>query len=231
MLTEERERVETSLENPAYDSNAVDATDSGGGEGNEALLTSTSVVLDLFPERPVLYNPISSGDRYEDINSTAAALIKIYAPIAVRKATIKETLESFKTVLGLPPDSRISNCFRVLRQNIDSSTQLELMCADQEPLKIKINELAGVSTPPEMKKAVGLLNAVLNYCQKYNGEKELKTADIQYRLDDLHLMPLSKDGQQLYAMLNEIPTYLEEFSADITTLYQLIYDSRDLLRP
>lgn len=223
--------METSLENPAFDSTAV------GGTcvyvPNDDTNTTTPPVLPmLFPERPIAYNSVSSsGDRHEDINTTAAILLQIYVPITVRKATIKSTLESFKTSLGLSPNSKITECFRVLRKTVDSSTQLELVCAGREPLKVKVNELAGIQTPPEMKKAVGFLNAVLNYCQKYNGEKELKVADIQYRLDDLHLMPLTKEGQQLYATLNEIPTFLEEFSTDIATLYELIYDSRDLLRP
>ena len=179
---------------------------------------------------------LESGDRYEEINSIVSNVLQLYKPIEVRKEGIRKTLVGFKEALGLYETAAIPGCFKVLREKFSSTTQLELICAGTEPIKMKINDF---STPSDhlkavdegAKKAITLLNACLNHCQKFTGEKELKLVDIEVRLEDLQLMPLTKEGQSLYAAANEIPSYIEELSLDIGVLLQDIYKAQPILRP
>lgn len=187
----------------------------------------------LFTDRTIELSILTEGDRYEEINAIATAVMQLYKPVVSRKAAIKQALTGFKVTLGLHEESSVPECFKVLRDNVDLGTQLELVCAGQEPLKLKVNEIS----PPKQKisddtkKAITFFNSCLNLCQKFCGEKELRMADVQFRLEDLHLMPLTKEGQSLYAKVNEVPTYIDELSDDIEILRQEIYKAKDILRP
>jgi hypothetical protein len=173
---------------------------------------------------------LTSGDRYEDINSIATEICKLYQPIEQRKNTIKSSLISFKEKL-LHSDSSISDCFKALRSNVDSSVQLELIAAGNEVIKMNINNFSSTEVNEDVKSAVLDFNNCLNQCQKFEGEKELKEADIKFRLDELQLMPLTKDGQLLYDELNSIPSHIDQILEDIGVLQQEIHKAKDLLRP
>lgn len=187
---------------------------------------------ELFLDREIDFTPLQDGDRYQEINSIVATILQLYKPIVIRKNEIKKSLQSFKELLGLEVDSSFSKCFNAIRSGVHSTTHLELICGEREPLKLKINELSHdqETIPEDLRKSVTFFNTALNHCQKFKGEKELKVADIQYKLDDLHLMPLTREGQQLFSVINEIPTHIEDMSSDIECLYQQIYEAQHLLR-
>ena len=175
--------------------------------------------------------PLEEGERYKEINNIMKAVLQLYKPISLRKTGIKESLKQFKSELGLKSKYTFSQCFGVLRAQVHNETRIELLCAGTEPIKLKIDELSDKTTSENVKRAVMFLNSALTMCQKFNGEKELKLADIQYKLEDLHLMPLTKEGLDLYDSINSIPSYVEEMSTDIERLHQQLYEARLLLRP
>lgn len=242
---------ETSLTNPEFVAESLpqneplkdtsanvpnDTTSSPQKANSDSIATSVgepNKTAILFTDRTIELPILTEGDRYEEINAIAAAVMQLYKPVVSRKEAIKQAFTGFKITLGLHEESSVSECFKVLRDNVDLGTQLELVCAGQEPLKLKVNEIS----PPkqkisdEVKKAITFFNSCLNLCQKFCGEKELRMADVQFRLEDLHLMPLTKEGQTLYAKVNEVPTYIDELSDDIEILWQEIYKVKDILRP
>lgn len=197
---------------------------------------NVEVIKKLFDEVVVDVPILASGDRYEEINSIASAVVQLYRPIESRKESIKKGLDGFKEALGLHTDSAMPGCFKALRDSVDSNVHLELVFAGEETIKMKINELPTTSNetkpiPNEAKKAVLLFNSCLTHCQKFQGEKELKIADIQFRLEELQLMPLTKEGQILFKQVNKIPEYIEELSNDIACLQKEIHKASSLLRP
>ncbi|XP_003389578.1 PREDICTED: uncharacterized protein LOC100640510 [Amphimedon queenslandica] len=235
----DEQQQETALTNPVFDfsyssrlSSNVDENQSNVEDQEQPKRKQGP----LFTARTVQVTLLESGDRYEEINSIVSNVLQLYKPIEVRKEGIRKTLVGFKEALGLYETAAIPGCFKVLREKFSSTTQLELICAGTEPIKMKINDF---STPSDhlkavdegAKKAITLLNACLNHCQKFTGEKELKLVDIEVRLEDLQLMPLTKEGQLLYAAVNEIPSYIEELSLDIGVLLQDIYKAQPILRP
>ena len=186
----------------------------------------------LFPERSIEFTLLEDGDRFHEINSIVNAILQLYKPMIARKEGVKNALIEFKKQLGVRSKVTFSQCFGVLRAKVHNQTRIELVCAGTEPIKVKLEELSDEETTPEsVKHSISSLNTALTICQKYKGEKELKLADIQYKLEDLHLMPLTKQGQDLYNAVNSIPSYFEEMSADIDRLHQQLYEARVLLRP
>ena len=188
----------------------------------------------LFPDRSIEATQLEEGERYKEINNILNAVLQLYKPLTVRKTGIKKSLQDFKNELGLDSKHRkttLSQCFGILRGKVHNETHIELVCAGTEPIKLKIDEISNKPTPEDVKRAVMFLNLALTTCQKFNGDKELKLADIQYKLEDLHLMPLTKEGRDLYGAINCIPTYVEEISTDIERFHQQLYEARLLLRP
>ena len=209
-----------------------DDTDSSKNELDERELNDEDLeeMGGLSPERLIDFVPLEEGERYEEINSLITSILTIYKPVTVRKVGIIKALREARKGLGLKRNCTISQSFGVLRTKVDKGTQLELVCAGTEPLKLTINELTNVATPDNLKQSVAALNTALALCQKFKGEKELKMADIQYKLEDLHLMPLTRKGQELYSAVESIPSYLEEMSTDIDRFHQQLYEARHLLQ-
>lgn len=234
--TDEDVNQETALTNPVFDFSHSKFPAGDEKQETESQKMPQKRQSDLFHERTVHFNKLESGDRFEEINSIVSTVLQLYKPIEVRKEGIRKGLVGFKEALGLHKDSAIPGCFKVLREKFSQTTQLELICAGEEPIKMKINDFSTPSDPLKpvdegAKKAVTLLNSCLNHCQKFSGEKELKLVDIEVRLEDLQLMPLTREGQSLYAAVNEIPSYIEELSVDISILLQDIYKAQHILRP
>lgn len=230
--------METALRNPVFDS----PDSSPDRYQYTRLLTPTDSQTDntdqktLLPERTIDLQVLDSGDRYEEINSIAAAVLQLYRPVEARKDGIRKNINGFKEALGVSKESAILHCFKVLRERFSPTTKLELVCAGWEPIKLKVTDFTPSTelqkeVDSNTKKAITLLNSCLNQCQKYCGEKELRIADIEVRLEDLQLMPLTREGQSLYAAVNKIPSYIEELSTDISTLLQEMYEARYILRP
>ena len=186
---------------------------------------------EFFLERPVNVTLLEDGDRYREINNIVSAVVHIYNPLVTRKTGIKNSLKDFKTNLGVKQRCTVSQCFGVLRGLVHNETRVELACAGTEPLKLTIEEHPDRPLPDSVKQSIVSLNSALTLCQKYKGEKELRLADIQYKLEDLHLMPLTRSGQDLYNSVNSIPNHLEELSTDIDRFHQQLYEARLLLRP
>ena len=186
---------------------------------------------EFFLERPVNVTPLEDGDRYREINNIVNAIVHIYKPLVARKTGIKNAIKDFKTNLGVKQRCTLSQCFGVVRGLVHNDTRVELVCAGTEPLKLTVEEHPNRPLPGSLKQSVMFLNSALALCQKYKGEKELRLADIQYKLEDLHLMPLTRSGQDLYNSVNSIPNHLEELSTDIDRFHQQLYEARMLLRP
>lgn len=200
----------------------------------------SSLIDELFVERDIVVTPLEDGDRYQEINALVSSILHLYKPIVQRGMLIRKALTSFKAELGLTASSSISQCFSSIRAQVPTNMRVELLCAGTEPIKIKVEEIIPSSTPSinvehilseDVRRCIVALNSALAYCQKFKGEKELKLADIQCKLDDLHLMPLTREGQVIFDACNCAPTHLEEMSSDIERLHQQLYEARHLLRP
>ena len=215
MLSQSNE--ETSLTNLHFSPNASNEVEPIASLFNE-------VVLDI----PVLV----SGDHYMESNNIASAIVQLYKPIESRKESIRQYLCGFKEALELSKESTIFECFKALRDNVSSNVHLELIFAGTEAIKLKINTIDDTgAVSDKVKKATVLFNSCLTQCQKFEGEKELRVADIQFRIEELQLMPLTKEGQMLYQSISKIPTYIDQLSSDIASLQNDIYKASNLLRP
>lgn len=235
MVARSSERsMDTALTNPVFDSSSNPSSNS---YQYTKLVNDEQPATLLFQEKTINLPLLDSGDRYEEINSVTATVLQLYKSIEIRKAGIRKSLLGFKEALSLNPNTSIQDCFKTLRSRFSSTTQLELLLAGQEPIKLKVTDFSTAETSSaaqneeDTKKALACLNACLNQCQKFTGEKELKVADIEVKLEDLQLMPLDKEGQTLYDGLVKIPSYIEELTMDINVLLREIYDARHILRP
>lgn len=193
--------------------------------GGSLAPTSPDILLEGFVDREIEYTPVpASCERSGDINATAETIHQLYKPIQVRRRAIRESLIKFKTCLGLDKDTAMPDCFGKLRLVIGDRAELELLCSGEEPLKLKFTSGAWSSSDSSGRDAVGHFNEVLNHCQKCKGERELKLADIRFKLDDLHLMPLTQEGQNLLDAFSHIPDHFEELSKDIDNLHRSIME-------
>ena len=187
-------------------------------------------LLEGFIDREIDYIPVSAScERSGEINATAATIHQLYKPIQARRKAIRDSLVKFKTCLGLSKETAMSACFGRLKSVVGDIAELELLCSGEEPLKLKFIRGAWSSTDSSGRDAVGHFNEVLNHCQKYKGDRELKLADIRFKLEDLHLMPLTREGQVLYDALSHIPDYFEELSKDIDHLHMSIMQHQEYL--
>ena len=188
------------------------------------------VLLEGFADRVVEYKPVPSDNaRSTEINAIGASISQLYKPIQVRQHAIKESLISFKNCLGVSEDKDMAACFGRLKILVGDRAELELLSSGNEPLKLKFKSGAWSSADNSGRNAVAYFNEVLNHCQKYKGERELKIADIRFKLDDLHLMPLTQEGRELLDALDCIPDYFDELSKDIDQLHLQITEHQDYL--
>ena len=188
------------------------------------------VLCEGFADRVVEYTPVPSDNaRSAEINTTAASISQLYKPIQARQHAIRDSLTNFKNCLGVSEDKDMAACFGRLRILIGDRAELELLSSGNEPLKLKFKSGAWSSADNSGRNAVTYFNEVLNHCQKYKGERELRIADIRFKLDDLHLMPLTQEGQTLFETLNIIPDYFDELSKDIDQLHLQITEHQDYL--
>lgn len=190
----------------------------------------SAALLEGFADRTVEYSPVPADcDRSSEINATAASINQLYKPIQARRRAIRDSLIKFKSTLGLTEEKDMAACFGKLRAVIGDRAELELVSSGDEPLKLKFRSGAWASSDNSGRNAVTTFNEMLNHCQKYKGERELRIADIHYKLDDLHLMPLTQDGQRLYTTLSRIPGYFDELSKDIDNLHLQIIEQEHYL--
>lgn len=180
----------------------------------------------LFRDRPVVATLLSEGERIEEINSTIKAIVRLYTPIEVCKQTIKACGNEFMSSLGLDEGSSLADCLKRLQEGAGELADLDLVCAGEEPLRLKVTQGESASTmSSSTRRAVTQMNTALNHCQKFKGEKELRLADILCKLDELQLLPLTKRGWVVYENLSKICDYIEELSSDIDNLLKEVFQA------
>lgn len=185
-----------------------------------------SPIPQLFRDRPVEATLVKDGERVDEINSTIKEIVRLYAPIEDYKQTIKACGDEFMASLGLDEDSSFADCLKRLQEGAGELADVDLVCAGEEPLRLKVTQGKSESTMSQpTRRAVNQINTALNHCQKFKGEKELRLADIQYKLDELQLLPLTKQGVTVYQKLTKIIGYIEEFSADIDNLLKEVFQA------
>ena len=185
-----------------------------------------SPIPQLFRDRPVEATPVRDGERADEINTTIKEIVRLYAPIEDCKQTIKACGDEFMTSLGLDEDASFADCLKRLREGAGELADIDLVCDGAEPLRLKVNQLKTESTMSlATRRAVNQINTALNQCQKFKGEKELRLADIQYKLDELQLLPLTKEGVTVYQNLSKIIDYIEELSSDIDNLLKEVFQA------
>ena len=136
------------------------------------------VLCEGFADRVVEYTPVPSDNaRSAEINTTAASISQLYKPIQARQHAIRDSLTNFKNCLGVSEDKDMAACFGRLRILIGDRAELELLSSGNEPLKLKFKSGAWSSADNSGRNAVTYFNEVLNHCQKYKGERELRIAD------------------------------------------------------
>lgn len=192
--------------------------------------TESSSELQLFSARQLKYTLVPTNcDRSADINSVATSILQYYKPIESRRQAINDSLIKFKTTLGMSEEMKMDQCLGKLRVAVGDKAELELLHSGDEPIKLKFRSGMWSVVDNSGRDAVSHFNSILNNCQKIRAEQELKLADIHFKLDDLQLMPLTKEGQELYKALNQIPTFFDHLSSDIAALYKSIMDNQHIL--
>lgn len=131
--------------------------------------------------------------------------------------------------LGLTQDATMIDCFHVLKDT-DNSMSIELVNTSDGPHKLTVSNSVWTTLPDNIQAAIKHFNSLMSSCHKFLGSRELKLADIQLKLEDIQLLPLtSKDKERELDRLKLIPASIQEFTRQIETLFQSISEAGKLL--
>lgn len=122
--------------------------------------------------------------------------------------------------LGLSKDSTITSCFEVLKQSVkDPSMSMELINTADGPHKLSVPATTWSLLPENVQAAIKQFNSMMSSCHRFIGSRELKVVDIQLKLEDLQLLPLTEEKAQELQKLKEILPRIDEFTKQVETLF------------
>lgn len=158
----------------------------------------------------------------------AAQIKHLYQPIEFLTSAVMNSLLLFKVSLGLTKNSTIEECFRQLKSSIGDSPGLEIIKTADGPRKLSVTMEIWRTLSDDLQSAVSHFNSMLGSSHKYIGNKELKLTDIQLKLDDIRLLPKTKEKEREYKKLKGIVKQINEFSNDIDSLFSEINSASEV---
>lgn len=140
----------------------------------------------------------------------------------MQRSAITNSLLMFKMALGLTQDASLHACFQLLRTVMTHTTSIELVSAADGPHKLSVSEEAWMAMDDDKQSAVKHFNAMLSSCHRFLGAKELKSVDIQLKLEELQLLPLTESRFEEFQSLKQIPTTIDRFAKEVESLLRSI---------
>lgn len=162
-------------------------------------------------------------------NRISKQVLQLYKPIEMLRSAITNSLLLFRMALGLTQDATMISCFEVLRDSTDRRSTMELINTADGPHKLSVPTNVWNELPDNIQAGIKHFNSMLSSCHKFIGSRELKLVDIQLKLDDLQLLPLSEEKSEEYQKLRVIPVKIDEFTCEIESLFTDITRAGKLL--
>ena len=146
----------------------------------------------------------------------------LYRPVEMQRSAITNSLLMFKMALGLTQEATLHACFQLLRVSMTRTSSIELVCAADGPHKLSVSEDTWSAMDESNQSAVKHFNAMLSSCHRFLGAKELKAVDIQLKLEELQLLPLTENKFEEFQKLKDIPNVIERFAKEVESLLRSI---------
>lgn len=164
---------------------------------------------------------MNKDEKNSEIDKIEHDVKVMYRPMEMQKSAIDNSRLMFKMALGLAQEASFYSCFEVLR---DASavrvSGVELISTDDGPKKLSVAEDVWSSFSEDMRAAVRHFNAMLGTCHKFLGSRELRTVDIQLKLDDLQLLSIPAEKKAEMSKVTCIPSTIEKFAREVEELLQ-----------
>lgn len=146
----------------------------------------------------------------------------LFRPVEMQRSAITNSLLMFKMALGLTQEATLRSCFQQLRVSMTRTSSIELVCAADGPHKLSVSEDAWSAMDEEKQSAVKHFNAMLSSCHRFLGARELKAVDIQLKLEELQLLPLTESRFEEFQKLKQIPSTIDRFAMEVESLLHSI---------
>ena len=146
----------------------------------------------------------------------------LFRPVEMQRSAITNSLLMFKMALGLTRDASLRSCFMVLRDSMTRTTSIELVSAADGPHKLTVSEDTWTAMTDDKQSAVKHFNAMLSSCHRFLGARELKSVDIQLKLEELQLLPLTEERFEEFQSLRQFPTTIDRFAKEVESLLHSI---------
>lgn len=160
----------------------------------------------------------------------ATQIRSVNKPLEILRSSITNSLLLFRMALGLTQDATMSSCFEVLKEAATSgSVTLELVNTSDGPHKLTIENGSWEELPDDIQAAIKHFNSLVSLCHKFLGSRELKMADISLKLEDLQLLPLTKEKEKERQALHDIPVQIDKFTEEIGKLFETISTAGKIL--
>lgn len=146
----------------------------------------------------------------------------LYRPVEMQRSAITNSLLMFKMALGLTQEATLRACFQLLRVSMTRTSSIELVCAADGPHKLSVSEDTWSAMDESKQSAVKHFNAMLSSCHRFLGAKELKAVDIQLKLEELQLLPLTESKFEEFQKLKKIPLTIDRFAKEVESLLRSV---------
>lgn len=210
-----------------YKNLRTDSPSSNESSSNELL------TRDLRPEATEISTTYGYKDKDSDdlikrdqvfaeaqFNKIGGQIKQLYKPVVMQRNAVTNSLLLFKMALGLTQDATITACFQILYNELQGSAGLEVINTSDGPHKLKVSPEIWPTLSEEMKASIKHFNSMLSSCHKYLGSRELKVVDVQLKLDDLQLLPMTRDNVEAFNELKDIPCKIDEFTRVIEAIFK-----------
>jgi hypothetical protein len=154
-----------------------------------------------------------------DFDEISKQIHQLYKPIQLLRSAFFNSLSLFKMALGLTQEATMYTCFETLKSLVYDSSCIELISSGNSPHKLSVSEAYWVQLPTNVQDAIKHFNALLSSSNRFIGSRELKAVDIQLKLEDIQLLPLTEEKARDLQKLRSILTEIDKFTQDVETLF------------
>ena len=159
----------------------------------------------------------------------SAEIKHLYQPIDFLRNAVLNSRLLFKVSLGLSRSSTMEECFQELKTATNGLAGIELIKTSDGPHKLSVTPELWKCLSDDIQASVKHFNSMLSSSHKYLGSKELKLTDIQLKLEDMKLLPKRNGRANEYMQLQEITKAINEFTNEITILFDEITSASKIL--
>lgn len=155
----------------------------------------------------------------------AENIIETYNILVLQRDAIKESLQDFTTFLGIPADTELTRCFGHLREYAGRLAEIQIVEDEGEPKRMTVDEVSLKNLPENFHRAQVRFNSVLSNSFTFMSMKDILIDDIKSELEEMvglrHDQLQTRATENAYEQLRKIPSYIEDFAAEVE---RLLYD-------